>query len=377
ENEAELGSDEEDGEDQEKKKHNALNMRFSNLNWNNKNNENSDKDEIKDDEADLFYEQLDSSDEEAILRNDPMLKVDSESEGEDDNIAKEHLRHDLEADNKMVGTIIRDLTSGRLGAKSKFGSNYLLDDDEDYNDRQTRTERMLARRGLRKKLEKQEIKDANLSKIAKNPETAAFAQAALFRVSDLKNSNKSNSTVQAEDGSSIRSENSKPNIEDPDNNYDYEEVVDDWSISLLTSTNLVDFQNSSPATSRIKTQDNSNSKISAGINSDPHLFSDFIDNDFDNNDQFISSINRDGNNTNDQVKASNLAPANSFASFSDFNDLMYTDKSDINSPFNETPIKINNSSSVSSRVKFLLSKRKLDHSASVSNSSKKFALNST
>ncbi|OLY81243.1 hypothetical protein AYI68_g4651 [Smittium mucronatum] len=375
ENEAELGSEEED-EDEESKKPSALNMRFNNLKWNSNNENDPEAKDVQDDEADMFYEHLDSSDEEAILKNDPLLKNDSESEGEDDNIVKEHLKHDIETDNKMVGNLIRDLTSGRLGSKSKFGSNYLLDDDEDYNDRQTRTERMLARRGLRKKLEMQEIKDANLSKIAKNPETAAFAHAALFRMSDLKDS--SNSSIKQTPSSPVSK--IPGNKDDLAFDADYEEVVDDWSISLLTNTNLVNFQPSSPAPKNYKPTQKANSFKGTHYSDEPHLFSDLVDNEVDSEFPQLNFIQDDSIPASTK-KSGAILPASSFASFSDFNDIIFADSAEKINSFE--PVKMNKNS-VTSRVKFLLSKRKHENSSAIPNSNdpstlisnKKLALNS-
>ncbi|PVZ98808.1 hypothetical protein BB558_005181 [Smittium angustum] len=212
--EAELGS-EEDEDDPKNALKLAINQRFRNLAW--KKNENNDEEDItKDDEADMYYEEMDSSDEEALLAADPMVNNDSESDGDNEMVRQEHLKHSIDKDTKLVGNIIRDLTSGRMLRNRNQGNNYLLDDDEDYNDRQTRTERMLARRGLRKKLEAQEIKDANLSKIAKNPATAAFAEAALFRRVDSAKA-------------------------------DLEEVMADWSIPLIASSSqAVEYSSKQP-----------------------------------------------------------------------------------------------------------------------------------
>ncbi|PVV04622.1 hypothetical protein BB560_000877 [Smittium megazygosporum] len=209
--EAELGSS--DDEDNNKGV-NLFNQRFKQFSW--KEKATNQGGEVQDDEVDLFYEEMGSSDEEALLNNDPLLNDESESDADDENIIKEHLKYNVDQDSKQVGEIIRDLTTGRLGRRRNMGNGYLLDDDEDYNDRQTRTERMLARRGIRKKLENQEIKDMNLAKIAKNPNTAAFAQAAMLR----------NPEEEKEEGV----------------NQDLDEVFGDWVIPIIANPNALELK---------------------------------------------------------------------------------------------------------------------------------------
>ncbi|PVU90128.1 hypothetical protein BB561_005010 [Smittium simulii] len=250
--EAELGSDDEENSENI----NMANQRFKHLDW----KKQSTQDEvIEDDEADLYYEEMDSSDEEKLLEIDPLLNNSIESEGEDENIIKEHLKHNIDEDSKVVNNIIRDLTTGRLGRRKNAGNGYLLDDDEDYNDRQTRTERMLARRGIRKKLESQEIKDTNLAKIAKNPATTAFAEAALFRKSE-----------------SVK--------------FELDQVLEDWSIPIITGENLNNFK-SSPLTSPVKNR-KTGAKYNDSVKDNNNKKDNIEDILFDSSDEEISD---DGN----------------------------------------------------------------------------------
>ncbi|KAJ2618120.1 hypothetical protein H4S08_000044 [Coemansia sp. RSA 1365] len=132
------------------------------------------------DEEDL---DMDTDEEEAALLADPMIDDNVEEDGSGDEAIRDlHRQRDFDEDEKDIQNLFRDVTTGRLrnrNARDKTGLG--LADEEDYNDRQTRAERMEERLRMRRKLLAREIHDSNLAEIARDPETAAFAQAALMR----------------------------------------------------------------------------------------------------------------------------------------------------------------------------------------------------
>ncbi|KAJ1918473.1 hypothetical protein H4219_002567 [Mycoemilia scoparia] len=139
-----------------------------------KNSEDEDEDE----------QQYDTEEEEQQLMNDPLIDNNVEENSDDEQAIRElHRKRAHEEDEKLTRNIIHDLTTGSLlNSHKRYKTGSALDDDEeDFNDRQTRAERMEARRLQRKKMQRQEIHDRNLARIAQNPETSAFAQAALYR----------------------------------------------------------------------------------------------------------------------------------------------------------------------------------------------------
>ncbi|KAJ2801939.1 hypothetical protein H4R20_003474 [Coemansia guatemalensis] len=147
------------------------------FNWGNDNTEPAADSE---DEEDL---DMDTDEEEAALLADPMIDNNVEEDGSGDEAIRDlHRQRDFDEDEKDIQNLFRDVTTGRLrnrNARDKTGLG--LADEEDYNDRQTRAERMEERLRLRRKLLAREIHDSNLAEIARDPETAAFAQAALMR----------------------------------------------------------------------------------------------------------------------------------------------------------------------------------------------------
>ncbi|KAJ1933952.1 hypothetical protein GGF37_006550, partial [Kickxella alabastrina] len=126
---------------------------------------------------------LDSGEETAALLADPMINNDVEQDSEDEQAVRDlHRKQDFDQDEKDIQDLVKDITTGNL--KNRISGNrtgFALADAEDYNDRQTRAERMEERLRMRRKLQAREIHDTNLAEIAKNPETAAFARAALMR----------------------------------------------------------------------------------------------------------------------------------------------------------------------------------------------------
>ncbi|KAJ1739730.1 hypothetical protein LPJ68_004418 [Coemansia sp. RSA 1086] len=143
------------------------------FNWGNASPRSSDEDDWD----------MDSDEEQAALLADPMIDHDDyeDSEG-DQQIRQLHLQQNVDADERDIQELFHDVTTGKLRNRTRMG--FALSNDEDYNDRQTRAERMEERARLRRKLQMREIHDSNLAEIARNPETAAFAQAALMRAQD-------------------------------------------------------------------------------------------------------------------------------------------------------------------------------------------------
>ncbi|KAJ2451435.1 hypothetical protein EV183_003616 [Coemansia sp. RSA 2336] len=126
---------------------------------------------------------MDSDEEQAALMADPMIDHDDYEDSEaDQQIRQLHLKQNVDADERDIQELFHDVTTGKLRNRTRMG--FALSNDEDYNDRQTRAERMEERARLRRKLQMREIHDSNLAEIARNPETAAFAQAALMRAQD-------------------------------------------------------------------------------------------------------------------------------------------------------------------------------------------------
>ncbi|PIA16372.1 hypothetical protein COEREDRAFT_81331 [Coemansia reversa NRRL 1564] len=147
------------------------------FNWG---NDKTDQAADSEDEEDL---DMDTDEEEAALLADPMIDDNVEENGSGDEAIRDlHRQRDFDEDEKDIQNLFRDVTTGRLrnrNARDKTGLG--LADEEDYNDRQTRAERMEERLRMRRKLLAREIHDSNLAEIARDPETAAFAQAALMR----------------------------------------------------------------------------------------------------------------------------------------------------------------------------------------------------
>ncbi|KAJ1663215.1 hypothetical protein EV178_005189 [Coemansia sp. RSA 1646] len=202
--------------------------RHSKFNWGedpSTNNKADDGDDEGDDDLDM-----DTDEEEAALLADPMINNEVVEDRKADQAIRDlHRQQDLEQDEQDIQDLVKDINTGRLRNRSAVGggrTGFALADDEDYNDRQTRAERMEERLRLRRKLQAREIHDTNLAEIAKNPETAAFAQAALMRPSTH--------------GSGYQSAN-----EDTDDGFlsgndafDLEEHVDDHAIATTVQTHL-------------------------------------------------------------------------------------------------------------------------------------------
>ncbi|KAJ2523641.1 hypothetical protein GGI11_001367 [Coemansia sp. RSA 2049] len=131
-------------------------------------------------------EELDTDEEEAALLADPMINNDvAENSAADQAIRDLHRQQELDQDERDIRDLAKDIATGRLrnrsAAAGRGRTGFALADEEDYNDRQTRAERMEERLRQRRRVLAREIHDTSLAAIARNPETAAFAQAALMR----------------------------------------------------------------------------------------------------------------------------------------------------------------------------------------------------
>ncbi|KAJ2555059.1 hypothetical protein EV175_002379 [Coemansia sp. RSA 1933] len=185
-----------------------------------------DDDEEEEDDLDM-----DTDEEEAALLADPMINNEVVEDRKADQAIRDlHRQQDLEQDEQDIQDLVKDINTGRLRNRANGGrTGFALADDEDYNDRQTRAERMEERLRQRRKLQAREIHDTNLAEIAKNPETAAFAQAALMRPATHR-------------GGGYQSGN-----DDPDDDgllvgtdvFDLEERVDDHAIASTVQSHLV------------------------------------------------------------------------------------------------------------------------------------------
>ncbi|KAJ2483025.1 hypothetical protein IWW56_000708 [Coemansia sp. RSA 2131] len=133
-------------------------------------------------ESDESDYDMDSDEEQAALLADPMIDNTENSDVEGDAaIRLLHRKQHYEDDERDIHELFRDVTTGGLRTRR---TKFSLGEDEDYNDRQTRAERMEQRAREMNKLRMREIHDTSLAEIAKHPETAAFARAALMRGDD-------------------------------------------------------------------------------------------------------------------------------------------------------------------------------------------------
>ncbi|KAJ2438233.1 hypothetical protein IWW46_004989, partial [Coemansia sp. RSA 2440] len=133
-------------------------------------------------ESDESDYDMDSDEEQAALLADPMIDNTETSDIEGDTAIRQlHRKQHYEDDERDIHELFRDVTTGGLRTRR---TKFSLGDDEDYNDRQTRAERMEQRKREMNKMRRSEICDTSLKEIAKHPETAAFARAALMRGDD-------------------------------------------------------------------------------------------------------------------------------------------------------------------------------------------------
>ncbi|KAJ2402503.1 hypothetical protein GGI23_000667 [Coemansia sp. RSA 2559] len=178
-------------------------------------------DDDDDDELDM-----DTDEEEAALLADPMINNDvAEDQKADQAIRDLHRQQDLEQDEQDIQDLVKDINMGRLRNRTNGSRTGFALAEEDYIDRQTRAERMEERLRQRRKLQAREIHDTNLAEIAKNPETAAFAQAALMRPMAAHRHQPGNDT----DDDGFLSGNEA---------YDLEERVDDHVIASAVQSHL-------------------------------------------------------------------------------------------------------------------------------------------
>ncbi|KAJ1812323.1 hypothetical protein LPJ56_005539, partial [Coemansia sp. RSA 2599] len=188
------------------------------------------KPEVSSDEEDL---DMDSDEEAEALLADPMIDNEVSEDSEDEQAVRAlHRKQDFDQDERDIQELARDIATGNLRNRgSRNRTAFELGAEENYIDRQDRAERMEERLRLRRKLEAREIHDTNLAAIAKNPETAAFARAALMRPPPLASGYQSGS-----DGDDLqldlnRADNGSGDDDDDDDDaFALEEVVDDHSV---------------------------------------------------------------------------------------------------------------------------------------------------
>ncbi|KAJ1881316.1 hypothetical protein LPJ57_001689 [Coemansia sp. RSA 486] len=184
---------------------------------------------------------LDSDEEALAMLADPMIdNNDLSSASSDEHMVRElHRQQDFDQDERDIQELARDIATGNLRNRSGRGRSAFalnVEDEENYIDRQDRAERMEERVRLRRRMEAREIHDTNLAAIAKNPETAAFARAALMRPPPP-------SSLSLADG--YRSEddlqldlNDDDDDDDGDGAFALEEVVDDRHVAAAIEQQL-------------------------------------------------------------------------------------------------------------------------------------------
>ncbi|KAJ2008482.1 hypothetical protein H4R26_000178 [Coemansia thaxteri] len=134
------------------------------------------------DESDESEDDMDSEEEEAALLADPMINNEVDSDEGEEAVRSLHRQREFDEDERNIQELYNDITTGALKNRaSRNRTGFALADDEDYNDRQSRVERMEERARMQRRLRAREIHDKDLAEIARNPETAAFARAALMR----------------------------------------------------------------------------------------------------------------------------------------------------------------------------------------------------
>ncbi|KAJ2363336.1 hypothetical protein H4S01_004352 [Coemansia sp. RSA 2610] len=130
---------------------------------------------------------MDSDEEAAALLADPMIDdAPADDAHGDQQIRDLHRQQDFDQDERAIHDLFKDVTTGGLrtrGRNARTGFS-LGPDDDDFDTRHARAERMEERLRMQRRLQAREIHDSNLAEIARNPETAAFAQAALMRAED-------------------------------------------------------------------------------------------------------------------------------------------------------------------------------------------------
>ncbi|KAI8323354.1 hypothetical protein GQ54DRAFT_296788 [Martensiomyces pterosporus] len=183
-------------------------------------------DDDEDDDLDM-----DSDEEEAALLADPMISNDVVDDEEGDEAIRDlHRQQDFDKDEKDIQNLFKDITTGSLLNRVSRGKDgFSLDDAEDFNDRQSRAERMEERLRQRRKLLAREIHDTNLAEIAKNPKTAAFAQAALMRPPNTASNGSAGSNLADSDADELFP---------GEDVYELEEEIDDSGITAAVQQQL-------------------------------------------------------------------------------------------------------------------------------------------
>ncbi|KAJ2416091.1 hypothetical protein GGI10_001233 [Coemansia sp. RSA 2530] len=187
---------------------------------------------LSDDEEEEF--DMDSDEEEAALLADPMInnEIDENASEGDEAIRELHRQRDFDEDERNIQTLYNDITTGALKNRvSRNRTGFALADDEDFNDRQTRAERMEERARMKRKLLAREIHDKDLAEIAKNPETAAFARAALMRPPPSSGASGSSVSGTAVDDDEML-------MLPGDDAFELEEIVDDRHLAMTVQQQL-------------------------------------------------------------------------------------------------------------------------------------------
>ncbi|KAJ2882827.1 hypothetical protein FB639_002304 [Coemansia asiatica] len=181
-------------------------------------------------------EDLDSDEEAAALLADPMINNEVSEDSSDELAIRElHRQRDFDQDERDIQELARDIATGNLRNRgSRNRREFGLGMEENYIDRQDRAERMEERLRMRRRMEAREIHDTNLAAIAKNPETAAFARAALMRPPPSTSGYQSGS-----DADDLQLDMNQAGMDDyEDNVFALEEVVDDHHVAAAIEQQL-------------------------------------------------------------------------------------------------------------------------------------------
>ncbi|KAJ2503835.1 hypothetical protein GGI11_007586, partial [Coemansia sp. RSA 2049] len=218
-------------------------------------------------------EELNTDEEEAALLADPMINNDvAENREADQAIRDLHRQQELDQDERDIRDLAKDIATGRLRNRSAAGggrTGFALADEEDYNDRQTRAERMEERLRQRRRLLAREIHDASLAEIAKNPETAAFAQAALMRGASLGNGGGGDSADESRGGYADTDDDGFASEAD---GFELEERVDDHAVAGAVQRQLARMRRR--ADSETESDDNEDGGAGSRIAGPPRAASD-------------------------------------------------------------------------------------------------------
>ncbi|KAJ1955476.1 hypothetical protein EC988_001861 [Linderina pennispora] len=223
-----LEDEAEEGESSDSDNDGQRTIRHRKFDWGNDSQAN-----IPSDSENEFHE-LDTDEEAEQLLADPLINNEDMSDEEGNEAIRElHRQRAMEDDEKAIQELAKDIATGNLRNRGR-ARNLLGLDEEDYNDRQSRQERMEERARLRRKLMAKEIHDTNLAAIAKNPETAAFANAALMRPPTQSTRGSSSQAPAGDDDGDDDDEDDLLN----DEMLDLEEEIDENSVAAAVQQQL-------------------------------------------------------------------------------------------------------------------------------------------